>query len=357
MKRFFVFLGVVLSTIGSAVRAQEVDSMAQLQMSSWGDAKTEEAVEYIPDVYIHSRMGYEHDFSEQVGRFDGNGLYLGIDGKISPHFSYSLYHRIASSYDAGLSGFDNTSWLTVSYEHDWFSMTAGKDGVLLGNFEYDADDIDSYYFMNSSFWNVFDCWQWGLSASFYPEDDHQITIQACNSPLSFGEPNLFAYALGWRGEWDWYESYWTTNLWQYDQGSYMKLLNFGNRFTFDDFSFDLEYMTRASDIRNMFTEDFTLSIAPTYEFSDWGCIKGKFGWEKCGEDALMEYGYDGSYIFYGLAAEFFPIKDYEDLRLHASWGHGCNRSHIINIGVTWKFSLTQTVKDIVSRHRNNRANL
>ena len=357
MKRFFVFLGVVLATIGSAVRAQEVDSIAQLQKSSWGDAKTEEAVEYIPDVYVHSRMGYEHDFSEQVGRFDGNGLYLGIDGKISPAFSYSLYHRIASSYDAGLSGFDNTSWMTVSYEHDWFSMTAGKDGVLLGNFEYDADDIDSYYFMNSSFWNVFDCWQWGLSASFYPEDDHQITIQACNSPLSFGEPNLFAYALGWRGEWDWYESYWTTNLWQYDQGSYMKLLNFGNRFTFDDFSFDLEYMTRASDIRNMFTEDFTLSIAPTYEFSDWGRIKGRFGWEKCGEDALMEYGYDGSYMFYGLAAEFFPIKDYEDLRLHASWGHGCNRSHIINIGVTWKFSLTQTVKDIVSRHRNNRANL
>ena len=357
MKRFFVFLGVVLATIGSAVRAQEVDSIAQLQKSSWGDAKTKEDVEYIPEVYVHARMGYEHDFSERVGRFDGNGLYLGIDGKISPHFSYSLYHCIASSYDAGLSGFDNTSWLTVSYEHDWFSITAGKDGVLLGNFEYDADDIDSYYFMNSSFWNVFDCWQWGLSASFYPADDHELTIQACNSPLSFGEPDLFAYALGWRGEWDWYESYWTANLWQYGQGSYMKLLNFGNRFTFDDFSFDLEYMTRASDVRDIFTRDFTLSIAPSYEFSDWGRITGRFGWEKCGEDELMEYGYDGSYMFYGLAAEFFPVPDYEDLRLHASWGHGCNRSHILNIGVTWKFSLTQTVKDIVSKCRTNRANL
>ena len=71
----------------------------------------------------------------------------------------------------------------------------------------------------------------------------------------------------------------------------------------------------------------------------------------------MEYGYDGSYMFYGLAAEFFPIEDYEDLRIHASWGHGCNRSHILNIGVTWKFSLTQAVKDIVSKCRNNSANL
>ena len=357
MKRFFVFLGVVLATIGSAVKAQEVDSMAQLQKSSWGDAKTEESVEYIPEVSVHSRMGYEHDFSEQVGRFDGNGLYLGIDGNISPRFSYSFYHCIASSGSEGMFGFDNTQWLTVSYENDWLCLTAGKNNVLVGSFEYDAYDIDSEPFQNSSFWNSFDCWQWGASASFYPAEDHEIAIQACNSPFSFGEPNLFAYALAWRSEMDWYESYWTANLWQYDKGSYMKSLNFGNRFDFDDFSFDLEYMTRATDIKDMFTRDFTLMIAPAYEFSDWGCIKGKFGWEKCGEDALMEYGYDGSYLFYGLTAEFFPIEDYEDLRLHASWGHGCNRGHILNIGVTWKFSLTQTVKDIVSKCRNNRANL
>ena len=121
------------------------------------------------------------------------------------------------------------------------------------------------------------------------------------------------------------------------------------------FSFDFEYMTRATDLKDLFARDFTLMIAPSYEFSDWGCIKGRFGWEKCGEDALMEYGYDGSYMFYGLAAEFFPIADYEDLRIHASWGHGCNRSHILNIGVTWKFSLTQTVKDIVSKCRKKQS--
>ena len=347
MKRFFVFLGVVLATIGSAVQAQEVDSMAQLQKSSWGDAKTMKVNEYIPDVSIHARMGYEHDFLEQVGRFDGSGLYLGIDGKISPHFSYSFYHCLAT--EPGGDFLSNTNWLTVSYENDFMSLKAGKDGVLAGSFEYDAYDVDSYYFMNSSFWNSFDCWQWGASAAFYPDDDHELIIQACNSPLSFGEPNLFAYALGWRGEMEFFESYWTANLWQYDAGSYLKSLNLGNRFSFDDFSVDLEYMTRAADLKNMFKTDFTLMVAPSYEFADWGCIRGKFGWEKCGEDAFFEYGYDGSYMFYGLAAEFFPIEDNENLRIHASWGHGCNRPHILNIGVTWKFSLTQAVKNIFGR--------
>jgi hypothetical protein len=350
MKRFFVFLGVVLATIGSAVRAQEADSMAQLQKSSWGDAKTMDVNEYIPDVSVHARMGYEHDFLEQVGRFDSNGLYLGIDGKISPNFSYSFYHCIAT--DDGGDFFTNTNWLTVTYENDFMAIKAGKDNVLVGSFEYDAYDVDSYWFMNSSFWNAFDSWQWGASASFYPADDHELTIQACNSPFSFGEPNLFAYALCWRGEMDFFESYWTANLWQYDTGSYMKSVNLGNRFSFDDFSVDLEYMTRATDLKNLFTQDFTLMAAPSYEFADWGRVTGKFGWEKCGEDALMGYGYDGSYMFYGLAAEFFPIEDYEDLRVHASWGHGCNRPHVFNIGVTWKFSLTDTVKKIVSTCRN-----
>ena len=350
MKRFFVFLGVVLATIGSAVRAQEADSMAQLQKSSWGDAKTMDVNEYIPDVSVHARMGYEHDFLEQVGRFDSNGLYLGIDGKISPNFSYSFYHCIATDDDGDF--FTNTNWLTVTYENDFMAIKAGKDNVLVGSFEYDAYDVDSYWFMNSSFWNAFDCWQWGASAAFYPADDHELTIQACNSPFSFGEPNLFAYALCWRGEMDFFESYWTANLWQYDTGSYMKSVNLGNRFSFDDFSVDLEYMTRATDLKNLFTQDFTLMAAPSYEFADWGRVTGKFGWEKCGEDALMGYGYDGSYMFYGLAAEFFPIEDYEDLRVHASWGHGCNRPHVFNIGVTWKFSLTDTVKKIVSTCRN-----
>ena len=350
MKRFFVFLGVVLATIGSAVRAQEVDSMAQLQKSSWGDAKTMDVNEYIPDVSVHTRMGYEHDFLEQVGRFDGNGLFLGIDGKISPNFSYSFYHCLAT--ENGGDFFSNTNWLTISYENDFMSLKAGKDAALVGSFEYDSYDVDSYWFINSSFWNSVDCWQWGASAAFYPAEDQELIVQVCNSPLSFGEPNLFAYALGWRAGLDFFESYWTANLWQYDTGSYMKSVNLGNRFSFDDFSVDLEYMTRATDLKNLFTQDFTLMAVPSYEFADWGRVTGKFGWEKCGEDALMGYGYDGSYMFYGLAAEFFPIEDYEDLRVHASWGHGCNRPHVFNIGVTWKFSLTDTVKKIVSTCRN-----
>ena len=124
MKIFFVFLGVVFTAIGSAVRAQEVDSMAPLQKSSWGDAKTEEIIDYIPDISLDMRGCFNHDFSENVNRFYGDGLYLDINGYISPHFSYSLNHRIASTYYEDNSGFNGTNWLTLTYEVGDFSITA-----------------------------------------------------------------------------------------------------------------------------------------------------------------------------------------------------------------------------------------
>ena len=58
MKKLFVFLGVVLMTIGSAVRAQEADSTVPLQKSSWGDAENSEVTDYIPDISLDMRGGF-----------------------------------------------------------------------------------------------------------------------------------------------------------------------------------------------------------------------------------------------------------------------------------------------------------
>ena len=129
-------------TISSAVRAQEVDSIAPLQKSSWGDAKKSEIVDYIPDISLDMKGGYSHEFTEGVGAFFGDGLYLDINGYISPNFSYSLNHRIASTYYEDNSGFNGTNWLTLTYETGDFAFTAGKDGLLFGSFEYDAYDLD-----------------------------------------------------------------------------------------------------------------------------------------------------------------------------------------------------------------------
>ena len=332
MKRIFVFLGVVLMTIGSVVSAQEVNSSVPLQKSSWGDAKKSEVTDYIPDVSLDMRGGFNQNFTDGTSRFDGDGLYLDINGKISPHISYSFNHRLASSYYEDNVGFNGTNWLTLTYETDNFCLTAGKDAIFTGSFEYDAYDLDAYAGMNSLFYNSYDCWQWGVSGAWYPAEDHEVLLQFSNSPFSYGEPNLFAYAAGWRGAWDCYESYWTANLWQYERGSYMKALNLGNRFYLGDFTIDLDLMGRFGHPEDPLT-GYTATLSPSYTFDDWGRVFVKAGWET------------SENIFAGAGFEYFPLKEYKDIRFHAVWEYNDYiYGHLFNIGVTWKMNLTKAAK-------------
>ena len=362
MRKLSVFLGVALTAIGSAVSAQEVDSIAPLQKSSWGDAKTSEITDYIPDVSLDARFGYGHDFTESTGRFGGNGLFLDINGNISPHLSYSLNHRIADFEGEDSPGFGNTNWLTLTYENDCFYVSAGKEDIKVGSFEYDAYDLDSYWEMNSQFWNNISPWQWGVSAGWYPADGQTLLAQACNSPFSDMETSgLFAFALAWRGEWECYESYWSANMLQYDKGRYVKSLNLGNRFYAGNFTFDLEFSTRCTDLDKAFSEDFTFLFSPSYEW-EWGRAFAKIGWEKvsgstyiCPHADMEADMFLGENLFYGAGAEFFPFKSYRDIRIHAIWASDSHLTagHCMNIGLTWKMDLTGAGKALFNRLKGN----
>ncbi len=350
MRRFFVFLGVVLTTIGSAVSAQEVDSIAPLQKSSWGDAKTSEIVDFIPDVSLDTRFGYNQYFPERSGRFGGDGLYLNVDGYISPNFSYSLQQRLASTYYEDNTGFNGTNWLTLTYEVGDFAFTAGKDGLLVGSFEYDTDDLDSYYDMNSMFYNMFDCWQWGVSAEWYPTEEDAIIIQVAQSPFYSGEADMFAYALGLTMESDYDDSYYTLNMWEYEPGKFVKAVNLATRLYLGNFTIDVECMTRAASLKRLYRDDTTLILAPSYNFGEWGRAFAKFGMETVAEGLPYELAYEDSpgsdYMFYGAGFEYFPLRENKDIRLHAAWSGNNLGDNWLNVGLKWRFDLTSAVKHL-----------
>ncbi len=353
MKIFFVFLGVIVSMIGSAVSAQEVDSIAPLQKSSWGDAKTEEIVDYVPDISLDTRFGYNHDFADKRGRFKGDGLYLNIDGYISPHFSYSLQQRLASSYYEDNSGFNGTNILTLTYSIGSFEFTAGKLGVLGCGFENDAEDLDSYYDMNSMFYNMLDSWQWGILATWYPAENHTLALQAINSPFYSDEANLFGFDLAWRMEGDFYESFWNANLWEFEPHKYVKSISLGNKFHIGDFTMGLDYLTHGATMKSIFTKNFALIAAPSYAFGEWGRIFAKFGWERTEADLPYSLAYEEAlgkdYLYYGAGVEFHPLKSTEDIRLHAAWSGNSMGGNYLNIGLKWRFDLTSAAKYLFSK--------
>lgn len=327
MKKLLVFLGIVLLTIGSAARAQEVESTAPVQKSSWGDATL-----YIPEISLDMRGGFRAGSEYESGRFTGDDLNIDINGYISPNFSYSFNHRIASSYYGEASGFDATNWLTLTYEIGDFAITAGKDALFVGSFEYDAYDLDTYGVMNSAFYNDFDCWQWGISGAWYPAEDQEILLQIANSPYSYGYPGMFSFATGWRGAWDWYESYWTANLWMAGTDGLVKGVNLGNRFYLGNFTIDLDLMGRFNEAYG----GYDVILAPSYNFGEWGRL-----FAKAGADSID----DGWNIFFGGGFEYFPLKENKDIRLHAAYIYNdYTVGQMFSLGLTWKMNLTKGIK-------------
>lgn len=377
MKKLFTFLGVILAMAGSATRAQEVYSSAPLQTSvSTTDATLEDGEDWIPSISLDSRFGYDRVVRGDAAGFGGDGFYLYIDGKLSKNFSYSLCQRLFSAHGEDDSVFDNTDWLTLSYHLGNFTFTAGKDSMLIGSYEIETDDIDSYFDLNSMFYNSIDTYQWGTSVWWSSKSDRSsIAFQMTNSPFAYSpkQDNLYAYNLAMMSEGDHYESIWTINLIEYAPGKYLNMLALGQTFYFGNFSLGLDCIER-SDSWSGDHKDFTFSLMPAVTLADEKVrLFGKFGWESCEED--LSYDFVGEYlsrdemitaneecgttlpafviggedyIFYGAGVEYYPI---ESVRLHAVWGsNNYTKRHTINVGATWRFDITNAIKRIAGKH-------
>ncbi len=379
MKRLFTFLGTMVFVVGSAI-AQEVNSSVPLSEPSFGeDGIAQQVVDYTPSISIDSRFGYDRVVSGGPAGFGGDGLYLNIDGKISKNLSYSLCQRFFSSQGDDDSAFDNTDWLTLSYEVGSFSFTAGKDVVMVGSFEYDAYDIDSYFDMNSMFYNTFGCYQWGVKAAWTPSEERSIALQVTNSPFSFypREDNLYAYNLAWSDGWDCYSSLWSVNMFEYEHGKFVKCIALGNMFYIGNLSLGLDCIALDANLKDRVDDQLTINFMPSYEFGNKFRLFGKLGWERVGED--LPYDFTGEYLsaedmalaneeniytlpaflvagqdywFYGAGLEYFPIKDNDSVRLHAVWAsNNFTNRHSINVGLTWKFDVVGAIKHVVNRRK------
>ena len=373
MKKLFTFLGAMFVMAGSALWAQEVGSSVPLQTSaSQEDATLEDGEDWIPSISLDSRFSYDRVVSGKTAGFGGDGLYLNIDGKISKNFSYSLCHNLFSQRGEDDSVFDNTNWLTLSYDLGNFSFSAGKDALVIGSFEYDAYDIDSYYDMNSLFYNSFSSYQWGVKAMWTnPNESYSIALQVANSPFVYAPKmeNLYSYNIGWYESWDWYESIWSINFMEYAPGKYAKMIALGNMFYIGDLSLGLDCVTHGAKFSTVGEDNFTINFMPSYNFSDKVRLFGKVGWECCSNE--LPYDFWGEYLtvdemleandeniatlpaflipnkdywFYGAGVEYFPI---DSVRLHATWASNNYTSrHTINIGLTWKFDVVKALRNV-----------
>lgn len=307
----------------------------------------------ISKLEIEFRSDFSHNFgySSSTG-FDGKYLNFSLDGNITPNISYSLKQRLNKSISQS-NLFSATDWATITYTTKKWQLSAGKQVVAIGGYEYDAAPIDLYF--ASEFWNNIPCYQFGVSASYIIGDNDYVMFQLCESPFSNDNDARFGYNLLWKGDYDWYQTFSSLNLFQTAPNCYIGYIAIGNLFKFGKFTISIDIMERIQngsidgenmsfmgDIKYKVNDKLTLLVNGSHDFNNS---------EKDNDYCVLK-GINISRLSGGL--EWFPLKN-NNVRVHALFNHNFGdkegvigvltpKTSTINLGITWKANLLNIKK-------------
>jgi hypothetical protein len=196
--------------------------------------------------------------------------------------------------------------------------------------------------------NLYQGFTLGVSAKYQFIKGQKLAFQICNSPLSLGIENVYAYNFGWIGSlMPWWETIWTFNLVEDSDKRLINYIALGNHFQWGSLLFDLDFLNRASFRQDgFFLTDYSVISKVIWNVGKWNiCAKG--GYE---ENSLRNVDAQGrafdnviapgtKYIYAGAGLEYFPLG-LDKLRLHAVYYLDNDvQRHNFDIGLTWKVSI------------------
>lgn len=330
------------------------------------EAKTSDNV---PTLIISPRFEvnpYIPTGSEGLGGVDfgSSSLYTLFEGSIGENFSYSMSNHWLSTDPKSLyqNAFrsdeaDFIDWLTLSYSVGPFTFTLGKESLLYGSYEFDYSDVDQNADLCSSFWNKSMTYQWGGKVEYgFADESSSLAFHFASSPFGYRPfaSKLFCYSLLWSGEYGCFAPLWSVNFIEYEPGVFVKTVGLGNGFYFDNLSIEFDAMYRHLNYDGSNHEALAVckvgyAVADKVEIFAKGGFEYHSGLDIFGyEDDFYFYPTDnpnGSYAFYGSGVNYYPLKNSQDLRLHALIAaNNYAKSIAISIGATYHFNLTDTIR-------------
>ena len=314
MKKYLLSIAALL--LGLLAHSQEADDLGNYA-----------EVSIIPRLDVNPIFGSEPEFS-----LGNSSLYTLFEGSASEHFSWTVAAHLfsASSFkdcleESGdlyrmLGHSDSNNVFDLAYVDLTFgswTFNLGKNCIMTGGHEYDDYDWFVHPQLASPLWNDLSCYQWGGKVSYTtPSELSTFSLQMTTSP--FGEhpfaSGLWTYSAQWSGEYDWYSPLWSATAFGTEPGQYTWLFSLGNMFTFGDFSLTLDWSNTAG-----MTEEYD-------DFMKGSTFHGVFQYAP---SERWDFGLRGNYVItprdimesnwwnLGAVAQFYPLFDSQDLRLHA----------------------------------------
>ncbi|MGN0201917.1 MAG: hypothetical protein ACI399_03315 [Candidatus Cryptobacteroides sp.] len=258
-----------------------------------------------------------------------------------------------------------TNWLnwadfTYSFNDCW-SVSAGKQIMLLGGWEIDMYDFDQFTDFCSQDWQLINVYQWGGKVAYSPSEEHIFALQLSSSPLRefLLKGNEIAVSFQTRNTVGIWESIFSANYIQspYEECRDLFMATFGNSISTDRLQAFLDYTLKTPGNSDFGALRSSITASLSYSFFDGLLETGLKGgydttsslcpdifgyaedWEteEDGLYGIVPLGLSSSkdYFFGGLFVNCFPL---EGLRVHAAVG--CNnytKALGATIGVCYQF--------------------
>ena len=290
----------------------------------------------------------ETEEGEYNSQIRGEYFNLHVLGHITQDIDYRIRHSFSKKGYDEKNMFNGTDIMYINWRaNEKWSFLFGKYAVLIGGYEYDAAPIDVYYY--SKFCNnIYQGFTFGTSATYHFSDKHSFVAQICNSPLSMGDPTVYAYNLAWNGQFaSCWKTIWTVNMVQDQARNFINYISFGNHFEYGDAMLDIDIMNRAALTQKSFLfSDMTLISKFIWAVGNWNiCAKAGYEWND--EHNVREDGsaYDvvidpgTKYVYAGCGLEWFPFGR-NNLRLHAVYYSDSDRHrNNFELGATWRVNI------------------
>ncbi len=310
------------------------------------------------NLQVEARGDYQREYVDGEAMKDNSGFKgkyftVNVSGDISEKFSYKFSHRL-NKYSSNSSFFDATDVLYVDYKPtDAITLSAGKQVVLIGGYEYDRAPIDLYFC--SEYWHNVPCYMWGGSVEYkLPNEKDKFLFQFCESPFRSYHPNsdMYSYNLAWYGTHGFYNAIWSLNMLEYAEGKYISYLALGNEFCFNDkVKLQLDFMNRASSGHSYFFKNCSFVGELSYRPIEQLNIFAKASYDVNHTNTASDYCVmdNTELTSVGGGIEYFPLPNH-DFRLHANgsytWGKNGNPDGVlqnkqtyIDFGMTWKMDI------------------
>ena len=281
--------------------------------------------------------------------FMGKFLNFKMAGNLSDELSYSWRQRINKPQADG-SMFNATDWIYLTYHKDNWNLSAGKQVVAIGGYEYDRAPIDIYF--ASEYWQHIACYQFGMSAGYaFGEDGaDNLTFQICQSPLGNRADNLMAYNLMWCGSHGSWKTIYSLNLLESAPGELVNYIALGNRFGLGDVVVELDFMNRSMVDDMTLLKNFSVVADVNWSVYEKMNVFGKVSYDQNDTNLVTDSCVlPGSKLTrLGGGFEYFPMGANRNLRIHVAADYITGESlmsalkpnsYMFSMGLTWRLNL------------------